>query len=992
MANGGAPDYNINIEPSAGITTFLQPMQVPSVEGMDKAGKAIASFGSELQQVGARLAAAQKQTGVATATTEYLTRLDALERDSGKDEGNPQNTPQNFTQQQRELEQELSARISDPAIRERTLLEWRRAGLAAGKRVESHALTREADVNVASLDQQQNEALRSASFATSDVEREAAVSRYSNAVTAAADHGWISKQAAVKRGEVFGFQLDDADVVRGINDNPQKAAQDLQDPNKFTHLGPLHRQNRINEALAKSDQLATLEIQNTATRDPARAAATVGRIGGAADGDAVFDRIMSPSAQGGDFLRDRVTGRGVRLENVDPVFSSRLTQALSDAEAATGKKAPIRDLFRTYQDQAAAYGRFQRGEISLAAPPGHSRHERGQAADIDEGPVLDWLHQNASRYGLEFLPGRAGRIDAGHIQLAKNDPEVPIAAPKNVDVAAERDRWRAMVSRYDGQLAPAIAAFQASPEAADRWQAAAQQKFGRYFHADQFLTVVDDDNAKKAIEGAFKRADAPMNGGGLAPAATLHAANVVHQQIVQEDSQRRQSINAVAAVSREGQHPAKIFEAGFDVDPQTYQLWAAQQQTAAEGGSMEAAKALKEAEFQRSMLPFRQQALRASPADLERFVEAEDARMRGSVVSDDEKNRLDVFKATLKSVKEARDHNIVGLAEDAQMVPAAQRVSIAPNADPSSQEFRAAMALRGAQANAAVLHYGGKAIALKPAELDAMKQRFADAAPGEKFELLKGMGATLTGRAFEHTMDAVVGKDPVMQFVGRVADARPDLAREILKGRELIKAAGEKNGSGVMRAALARTLGGSIYPDPEMQDAVIKSAEALAVSRADSAHVLYEEPDQVTREKAIEEITGPLIRRNGARVPVTPGVPEAKFTAALDFLSEGQLAQMGGAYGRDGKALSAQELGRYAVLKPLAPGSSRYVVGLPDPRSRDGFAPVFSQGLDPSPPAPLTFDMRALAADVGGQRHVNAGQGGALRRAQRNPVAAGGEP
>jgi hypothetical protein len=116
-----------------------------------------------------------------------------------------------------------------------------------------------------------------------------------------------------------------------------------------------------------------------------------------------------------DFFGQRGSARAVGMH---PEFSASLRSAIEDAEAATGERAKIESLTRTGAEQAAAYQRYRTGQVGLAAPPGTSRHEYGQAGDIADGKVLDWLHQNADQYGLSFLKGKDFIKDPGHIQWA----------------------------------------------------------------------------------------------------------------------------------------------------------------------------------------------------------------------------------------------------------------------------------------------------------------------------------------------------------------------------------------------------------------------------------------------------------------------------------------------------------------------------------------------------------------------------------------------
>lgn len=138
-----------------------------------------------------------------------------------------------------------------------------------------------------------------------------------------------------------------------------------------------------------------------------------------------LNRGFVPDEQTKTFFNER--GR-VRIEGVSPNFALRLRSAIEDAEKATGERAQLNSMVRTTDEQAAAFRRYQTGQGGLAAPPGTSRHEqgRGEAADIQPGKVLDYLHANAGRYGLEFLKGEAFRKDPVHIQLASQG-ELPLA-------------------------------------------------------------------------------------------------------------------------------------------------------------------------------------------------------------------------------------------------------------------------------------------------------------------------------------------------------------------------------------------------------------------------------------------------------------------------------------------------------------------------------------------------------------------------------------
>lgn len=121
---------------------------------------------------------------------------------------------------------------------------------------------------------------------------------------------------------------------------------------------------------------------------------------------------------------------GVRIEGVDPEFAKR-AQALTDAlERATGGRSlTIESMVRTPEEQAAIRARnLLRPGGLIAHPtalPETSRHVNGHdAMDVDTSDpiVMKFLHEHADEFGLEFLPGKTGINDPGHIQMKRGVP------------------------------------------------------------------------------------------------------------------------------------------------------------------------------------------------------------------------------------------------------------------------------------------------------------------------------------------------------------------------------------------------------------------------------------------------------------------------------------------------------------------------------------------------------------------------------------------
>lgn len=153
-------------------------------------------------------------------------------------------------------------------------------------------------------------------------------------------------------------------------------------------------------------------------------------------------KLVSGASEGGPtahqdagFWSSRYKGKRAIHTEMVPEFADRLQRAITAAEAATGQKAVINSLTRSNAEQREAYRNYLLTGGLAAVPAGMrrkdgtisqgSRHERGMAADIARGPVLDWLHQHAGEYGLEFLQGAAFAKDPVHIQMRLDGKGAP---------------------------------------------------------------------------------------------------------------------------------------------------------------------------------------------------------------------------------------------------------------------------------------------------------------------------------------------------------------------------------------------------------------------------------------------------------------------------------------------------------------------------------------------------------------------------------------
>jgi D-alanyl-D-alanine carboxypeptidase len=96
--------------------------------------------------------------------------------------------------------------------------------------------------------------------------------------------------------------------------------------------------------------------------------------------------------------------------------------------------ATINDSFRSVEEQAAAYARYQAGG-GLAAPPGRSYHGKGLALDVGPAAIYTKLHQISQQYGIFNPPGIRGR-DPVHFQMGNCDAACQSHLPPETAAAA----------------------------------------------------------------------------------------------------------------------------------------------------------------------------------------------------------------------------------------------------------------------------------------------------------------------------------------------------------------------------------------------------------------------------------------------------------------------------------------------------------------------------------------------------------------------------
>lgn len=120
---------------------------------------------------------------------------------------------------------------------------------------------------------------------------------------------------------------------------------------------------------------------------------------------------MLPEEHAGPGAHGLPTAKGVNLDDVHPEMLARMKAAYDAAPESAKKSFSVISGYRTREQQEAAYWRYTHGQGGIAARPGRSRHEHGQALDIHD--PTGWFHRHGHEYGLHW-PVHG---DPGHTQM-----------------------------------------------------------------------------------------------------------------------------------------------------------------------------------------------------------------------------------------------------------------------------------------------------------------------------------------------------------------------------------------------------------------------------------------------------------------------------------------------------------------------------------------------------------------------------------------------
>ena len=546
---------------------------------------------------------------------------------------------------------------------------------------------------------------------------------------------------------------------------------------------------------------------------------------------------------------------------------------------------------------------------------------------------------------------------AGYDPRGKSDAQIraDVLANPDLNLRIGLEQWNDYARKYEGNVPLMMAAYNAGAGNADRWKRTAEQKFGPNFTAEQLASVVDFKETRDYLTKGHALAGARLDAFGVSPAGRYDMGIRLGHELTQQEAQRNHIVDQMASIRMADDPVIGMLKQGVDVDPGRLADTRAALVDAAATGSIENIKRLRDFDFASEIQPKIAQAFKMPFAVLDAAVNAETDRINatGANPAWQDVQSLDLLRKTRDAIAKARDDDPPGLLARAGI---AKPVAFDPAGDPGGPDFRGALTARGAQAISAQKLYGGSAIALSPTEVDSLRERYLQAGANERFNILKAMADTLPPQSYTGTAKKITGNQDAGEFTARLLQSRPELAREMLAGEELMKTKGIDREIKPSRQALADTVGAQIFPDAREQGFAVDAAIKIDLARRAATGNPYDDSATNGVAKAFEDVAGSVVKRNGARTVAPPGMRPAAFTHILDSLDEHDLAAHGGAYDGSGKPFDAAWLGAHAQLRPLAVGGSRYLVTLPTP---DGFGAPVMTGAEL--PTPLVVDMGQLA-------------------------------
>lgn len=433
--------------------------------------------------------------------------------------------------------------------------------------------------------------------------------------------------------------------------------------------------------------------------------------------------------------RDPVAARSAladpnRFTSLDPVRRASLVQA-AEQRADSNQQAQIVNAAAFHPEAASL-------SIGRVIAPGHAQKIFDNGILPIESGGDNRVVSNKGALGVaQLMPGTAREVASSLglkdvAALPDADLKARLLSDESLNRRLGSAYWQQMVTRYDGNVALAAAAYNAGPGRADAWKAQAEKKFGANFSTGQFASVVDIKETRDYLGKLYGKFGAPMDVAFSSPASLLHAASAVGSVLQQTEARERHLLSVQAAAGAASDPVANIVKLGYDVDPLRIDTFRAAQSAAAAGGDAAAAGRLRDLDFALKLQPMVRAAWSMPPAALD----AEITRMEAAATAQGG-NPVEAGLDALKALKAVRDDQIKRRDSEPVVLGGEnggrfyQLQPLDPG-QPLGDTMIAALKNRDAQALTAHRAYGGSGSPFTAQEATAWKQKYSEAAPQER--------------------------------------------------------------------------------------------------------------------------------------------------------------------------------------------------------------------------------------------------------------------
>lgn len=658
-------------------------------------------------------------------------------------------------------------------------------------------------------------------------------------------------------------------------------------------------------------------------------------------------------ARGTDFSRDLQTADAMKAIQLDPAKGKAL---LADADNFPLLDAVTRQQFMAAADNKDEADRLAQLQAHAQFDPVGAIATVGRVAGVEHGRqifnngILGIETSNMDNSAVspkgalgvsQIMPDTAREVAKGLgltdvAGLSDADLKARLTSDADLNKKLGGTYFQQMLTRYDGNIPLAAAAYNAGPGSADAWKAQAVQTYGTQFTAQQLASVVDIKETKDYIGKLYGKLGAPMDFAFRSPASQQQASNAV-DAVLQAQDAREQKVRSVLAASTDATtQVGQMLQKGYDVDPQTIVNYRATQQAAAAGGDQEAVKRLQELNYSLSIQPLIRQAWATPPAQLDAAVQNLKAAVTapGAHPTVTQTRALEAFDSVLQQQIKTRDTEPVALGG----ANGGRYYTVTP-IDPTKlldDNMIGALRDRDAQAQTANRVYGGSGSPFLVQEAQAWNERYKAATPQERTALLGTLGKGLSPDTFAAALPQVLqgaaekSDRPAIRMAAGLYASAPDVATSIIHGIDGIDTYLPDKGANrvpfdtekarLLPPAVFTTSGriGDKGPLAAMSDAIDARYAYLSAQANDSSKSM----NAGRLRQASDDVTGGIANHNNAPVlmPVR-GMTQAQFDGVMWGLKDSDLA---GAQTSKGEAIDAEYVRDAAKLR--ARGDGRYYI------------------------------------------------------------------